>query len=191
MANNQATPRKYPQPEVADEERALTESEERYRRLVEQAPDVIWHWRAAPPDGFDYVSPVAASLLGSVERFMNVRYGAIHPDDQETFLDQLESFNGEGIDEGVLTLRLLREDGAVVWAETTLRRERDDEGAIVAIEGVTRDITDRVRSLNERETIRNEFLGALARELRNPIAALKGAVALTEQAGEELERRDN
>jgi len=168
---------------VVDKEGSPPKSEQFYRHLIEQAPGVIWRWRTVPPEGFDYVSPAASALLGSVERFIDAENEALNAEDRGIS----EAFKSSGVDEGVLMTRLSREDGSVVWVECTMTVERDDAGAIVAIEGLTRDITERLQSLDEVEADRNEFLGALARELRNPAAALKGAVALTAQAGESVD----
>jgi DNA-binding response OmpR family regulator/two-component sensor histidine kinase len=47
----------------------------------------------------------------------------------------------------------------------------------VAIEGIARDITERIRSLEEFDHLRNEFLAMVTHELKTPLAAIKGSAA--------------
>ena len=55
------------------------------------------------------------------------------------------------------------------------------DGAVQTVLGVSRDVTDRVlreRELEDNDRRKNDFLAMLAHELRNPLAAIRSAVAV-------------
>jgi PAS domain S-box-containing protein len=125
-------------------EAELSESMARFERLAENAPDLIYRYRLSPDRGFEYVSPAAERITGyPVEWFYRndpfSDYRLLHPDDVEkvktwekdnTFLDPLE-------------VRWLGADGLVIWTEQRALAIRDEQGQVVAQEGVIRDITAR------------------------------------------------
>jgi PAS domain S-box-containing protein len=69
----------------------------------------------------------------------------------------------------------------------------DQDGAVVAVAGTTRDVTERQQAeqaireqaqrLREADRRKDEFLAMLAHELRNPLAAIGNAVSLTTKSG--------
>jgi PAS domain S-box-containing protein len=77
---------------------------------------------------------------------------------------------------------------------------RDDRGEIRGVVMVFRDVTQRRRDEAERERLyqelrendarKDEFLAMLAHELRNPLAAIAGAVAVANRAGDDRDRVD-
>ena len=66
--------------------RSLAESEERFRRLAENAPDLIYRYEFAPRRGFTYVSPAATVVTGytPAEHYADPDLGfkLVHPDDR-------------------------------------------------------------------------------------------------------------
>ena len=121
-------------------------------RLAERSEDVIYRYRLAPDRGYDYVSPGVASLTGYTpeEYYADPDLGArtLHPDDRP----EVEERTLEA--EGPMTFRVIRKDGAVIWAENTANVITDESGKPVALEGVARDITERRRA--EQELRRRE-----------------------------------
>ncbi len=121
------------------------ESEERYQRLAENAPDIIYRYRITPPAGFEYVSPVAARITGySPEEWRqnpDLGFTRVHPEDR-ALLDSV--WRDPASARGPLTLRFHRKDGTVVWTDHRVVPVLDGRGALVAIEGIARDVTARV-----------------------------------------------
>jgi PAS domain S-box-containing protein len=125
-------------------EEKLKESEERFRLLAENAKDIIYRYRLKPTPGFEYVSPSATDLTGYTpeEHYADPELGMklVHPDDKhilEAFLRSPESADK------VLTLRWISRDGRVIWTEQQITMFYDDQGELVAIEGIGRNITER------------------------------------------------
>lgn len=157
---------------------ALRESEARFRRLAENAPDIIFRYRLKPTPGFEYVSPAVTRISGyTPEEYYadpDLLRKIVHPEDQPA-LEALAE--GEGLFGKPLEFRWIHKDGHTVWTEQTNVPIRDEEGNIVAIEGIVRDITERKRleleQLARAQAIENalfQFVDALssAVELRDP-----------------------
>jgi PAS domain S-box-containing protein len=123
---------------------ALQESAIRYRRLADHAPDLIYRYRLHPTPGFEYVSPSATTLTGYSpdDHYADPALGfkLVHPEDR-ALLAQL------GQDPTALAtpieLRWIRRDRTLLWVEQRNVPVLDEHGALVAIEGIARDITDR------------------------------------------------
>jgi len=128
-------------------EEALRESEERFRRLAENAQDIIFRYRFTPTPGFEYVSPAATDITGYTpeEHYADPDLGLkiVHPDDRP----QLEKyFQGEGVFIQPIVLRWMKKDGTVIWTEQRNVPIYDQAGDLVALEGIARDITERKRA---------------------------------------------
>jgi PAS domain S-box-containing protein len=143
---------------------ALRESEERFRRLVENAQDLVLRIRLVPELGYDYVSPSAWPMFGyAPEEFYarpELALETIHPDD----VRRLEEAYARNPEEPI-TVRAVRRDGSVVWIERRQIVVRDDDGTPVALEAIVRDVTERV-----------ERAAALARRERQLQAVFDGAL---------------
>lgn len=138
--------------ELADVQRKLRESEGRFRRLAENAQDLIYRYELTPKRGFTYVSPVATFITGFTpnEHYADPDLGIklVHPDDRPI----LEAATrGEIPPNQLLTLRWVRKDNIVIWTEQRNKPVFDEEGNPLAIEGMVRDITEKKRA---EETLR-------------------------------------
>jgi diguanylate cyclase (GGDEF)-like protein/PAS domain S-box-containing protein len=125
----------------------LRRSEERFRLLAENAQDMIFRYRLRPTPGFEYVSPSATAMIGYTpeEHYADPELGLkiVHPDDRHLIEEVLRH------PESPITIRWLRKDGTVIWAEQHNKPIYDDAGELVAIEGISRDVTER-KTLEER-----------------------------------------
>ncbi|MEX1253065.1 MAG: PAS domain S-box protein [Dehalococcoidia bacterium] len=131
-------------------EEELRQSEERFRLLAENAQDIIFRLRLVEPIGFEYVSPAMATLTGysPEECYRDPNFAAtiVHPDDQAAYRRMIWERQT-----GRIELRWVRKDGSVIYIEQRSTPVYDSRGRTVAIEGVVRNITDRVRA---EETLR-------------------------------------
>ena len=135
------------QAEIAERkwaEETLRKSEERYRRLAENSPDMIY--RMSLPDGkYEYVSPAATSIFGhSPEAWYDNPFlirEIIHPDWHSYFEAQWENLL-KGHVPPTYEYKIIRKDGSVRWINQRNILVKDDNGRPVAIEGVVTDITE-------------------------------------------------
>jgi two-component system NtrC family sensor kinase len=132
-------------------EAALRESEARYRRLADHAPDVIYRYRVRPDRGFDYVSPAIEAVSGYTQQDFydnpDMAVELLPPEARhviETLGTRPEELEGKPI---VLPWR--RKDGTTAWVEQRNVLVRDEAGTVVAFEGVARDISER-KALEDR-----------------------------------------
>src|SRR5207245_798652 len=65
-----------------------------------------------------------------------------------------------------------------VWTEQHNVPIYDERGALVAIEGIARDVTERKRSEEAVSSMQDEFVSSISHELRTPLAAIKASVGV-------------
>jgi PAS domain S-box-containing protein len=127
-------------------ERAIRESEARYRKLAERASDIIS--RTDSRGRCIYISSSCRDVLGYEPEELVGRHALIdlaHPDDRSEQQQVLARFVQHGRTSGSpLRRRLRRKDGTYVWLETITNIERDDEGRIIEVQSWARDVTSRV-----------------------------------------------
>ncbi len=155
----------------------LRESEERFRLLAENATDGIYRFRLDPP-GYEYVSPAMTTLFGyEREEWLadpDLDHKIVHSDDQ-VLIDRMRT--PSTMLTGPVMLRCHNRAGTAMWIEHHNAPIRDDAGNVVAIQGIVRDVTERVQSMEEVERLRSDFLGMVTHELKTPLAAIKGSAA--------------
>ena len=152
-------------------EEALRDSEERFRRLAENAADIIFRYRLVPTPRCEYVSPAITNITGYTpdECYANPDLGhkIAYLDDvpiMDRFLEEADSSGRP------FTARMIRKDGMLIWIEARIVPIHDEDGKLVAIEGILRDITERKRMEEQLLTARDELEGNVERQLlrRNP-----------------------
>lgn len=126
-------------------ERALEESERKFRLIAEKASDLIYRIELYPEQKFSYVSPSSTKLTGYTpeDHYANPNLGfeLVHPDDREKLRDLLEH-----VDRSPVVLRWIKKNGEVVWAEQLNVPIYDIDGRLIAIEGIARDVTERQKA---------------------------------------------
>jgi PAS domain S-box-containing protein len=130
---------------------ALLESEKRLRRLAENAPDVIFRYRIRPEPALEYVNAVVAQLSGGYvpDDFYAdpaLLWSLVHPDDAGLIEDVLRSDRPVSV-----VARWRRRDEQLIWVELRGVPVFDEEGELVAFEGIFRDVTEHVNARAERE----------------------------------------
>jgi PAS domain S-box-containing protein len=151
-------------------EESLKISEERFRRLAENARDVIY--RMLLPDGaYEYMSPAVTELSGyAPEEFYDspqLLYKFIHPE-WRGYIEEEWSKLLQGEMPPTYEFQIIHRSGDVRWVNQRNIMIRDEGGHPVAIEGIVTDITERKRS---EEVLRklNEELRRLNEELEQRV----------------------
>jgi len=178
-------------------EESLRESEERFRRLAENARDIIY--RMSLPDGkYEYVSPAAYSIFGYYpEEFYanpSLFHQAIHPDWHKYFEEQwINLLKGEM--PPTYEYQIIHKSGEIRWLNQRNILVCEENGIPIAIEGIVTDITERKQAEEEIRTLYLELeqrvidrtarleatnkeleslTYSLAHDLRTPLRAIDG-----------------
>jgi len=149
-------------------EEALGESEERYRLLAENLPDIIWIMDMNLQ--FTYISPSIKKMTDhSVEEVMGLALmDGFTPGSIETarniFAEELameKTGKADPFRTRTLELEGFRKDGSKIWTEAKMTFLRDQTGQATEIFGVSRDISRRKRTeeaLRESEKLYRSIL---------------------------------
>lgn len=165
-------------------EEDLRKSEESYRFLATNARDLIYRYRLSPNPGFEYVSPSATAITGYTpeEHYADPELGfkMLHPEDRQKLAEMAQSPDKAG---GVIVFRWIRKDGSEIWTEQQNTPVFDENGKMVAIEGIARDITQRKKMeegmiMTERLASIGELSSGIAHELNNPLTSVIGIIQL-------------
>jgi len=142
---------------------ALRESEARFRRLAENAPDVIYRYRLSPTRGFEYVSPVVTAVTGYTpeEHYADADlwFKFILPDDAELVYQAITDVEQVS---HPFVLRMVRKDGALIWMELRFVPLYDEAGGLTAIEWIARDVTERQRMERQQSDMTASLRAVLA-----------------------------
>ncbi|GBG55595.1 ATPase [Sporomusaceae bacterium FL31] len=159
----------------------LVMNESKYRLLAENAVDVIYHYQLLPEEKLQYISPSVLTLTGyTPEEYYadnKVAVSLIHPDDYSTFDNFIKNWPKSA--EIPLTLRLVRKTQTILWLEQKCIPLYDENGQIVALEGIIRDITmrknmEQMTAMIDRMNMVGNMAATVAHEIRNPMTTVHG-----------------
>ena len=165
----------------------LAISEQRHRLLAENARDVVWSM--SPMGEITYVSSAIEKLRGlTPEEAMAQRIDEIlTPDSQAEVADYFARLHKAAASGGELPsyrgdLQYFRKDCSTFWTEVFAFPLADDQGQLIEIVGVTRDIDARKQHQDGLEQARlaaeaanqakTKFLAHISHEIRTPLTAL-------------------
>ena len=161
--------------EVADRkqaQQALQESEEKYRDLIENSPDL--RFRTDMEGKIVFISQSVHKLSGySVEEAigMNMTQEIFeNPKERKRFLSLLQK---DGLVDNFET-QLTRKNGSTWWASTNAHYFKDRESNILGMEGVTRDVTELKQARQKKEKLEARLKQAQKMEA---IGTLAGGIA--------------
>lgn len=128
---------------------ALFESEQKFRMLAENATDLIYRCRVFPDFCYEYISPSVKTITGySADDFYSqpiLGFKIVHPEDVHLLGDSEKLIKNKSKISNVkgpeVTVRWIKKDGTIIWTETRNKPVFDKNKRLIAIEGISRDIT--------------------------------------------------
>jgi len=125
-------------------EKHLEESEERFRRLADHAPDIIFRYELQPEMRLSYINPAVQHITGyTPEECLadpHLMLNMAHPDDTWIMTEYLQA---RQTPREPLFMRWIGKDGSTRWMESRIVSVYDSTEQLIAVEGITRDITER------------------------------------------------
>ncbi len=170
-------------------EEALRNSEERFRHLADNIPQLAWiadagtegqvHW--FNQNWYEYTGTTLAQMNGQGWHSVH------HPEHAERVIRKFAHHVQEGLDwEDTFPLR--GKNGQYRWFLSRMKVIRDESGTVVRIFGTNTDVTDQRKmadelrqnaaDMSEADRRKNEFLAMLSHELRNPLAPIANALQM-------------
>jgi PAS domain S-box-containing protein len=134
----------------------LKESEARFRRLAENAQDIIFRFRFFPERKYEYVSPAVIRILGYTPTdFYNNPEFDLQIIDQESLPQIFKATDNPERTKEPRLLKWATKTGKLVWLEERVVAITDENGKLVAMEGIARDVTEREHRERELKTLVN------------------------------------
>ncbi len=166
----------------------LSNKEIQYRKLAENAIDVIYFYRLHPEAAIEYISPSVLAFTGYLPEDYyadnKLIFNLIYPDDSPLLNDFINSLPHSV--ELPLTIRLMRKDKTTLWVEQKCVPIYNKKGQLIALEGIIRDITQRKKmeqmaSAFDRMNMVGSMAATVAHEIRNPMTTVRGYLQLLER----------
>jgi PAS domain S-box-containing protein len=178
-------------PDITERKKAeerLRESEERFRRIAENAKDMIYRMKL--PDGqYDYVSPASLEIFGyTPEEFYKTPLlirKIIHPDWETYFQEQWADLQ-KGTQPPVYEYQAIHKSGETRWIHQRNVLVKNGRGEPVAMEGIVTDLTRAKRAEEEKTKLEADLrqaqkmeamgtlAGGIAHDFNNILAAIIG-----------------
>lgn len=134
----------------------LNQSETRYRRLVESLSEEHFFYTQAVDGSFTYVGPTVENVLGySVDDFATDYLTYLTDNSKNNDSIKFHKASLQGKLQPPFEIELRRHDGRICHLEITETPIFDNEGNVIAVDGIAHDITTRIDAQNQLKTLSN------------------------------------
>jgi len=190
-----------------ESKRKIDDANNRLRLIATNTDDIIWmrdlRFR------YTYLSPSVERVKGwTVEECMQLKpHEVVPPEDLRRSLEILQAELKEEEKPDVdfnrskrFQMREYCKDGSLIWTEQSMCFIRDHNNRPIGILGITRDITEQKRVLDElhgaklkaeeSERLKSAFLANMSHEIRTPLNAILGFSDLLVQDSTDVDERE-
>jgi PAS domain S-box-containing protein len=163
----------------------LKENEEKFRGIFESLLDV--YYRSDEDGNIILVSPSIYPVLGyTTDEAQKIKASNLYfnPNDRFKFLEQVQK-SGKVVN---FKTKFKKKDGKIIDVLINSKALKNEKGEIVAIEGISKDITELVAFENKLKEAKNiaetslkvkeQFLANMSHEIRTPLNGVIGMVEL-------------
>jgi PAS domain S-box-containing protein len=184
-------------------ERALTESEGRFRQLAENVHEVFWLIDLVEQK-YLYISPSYQMVWGRpVEELYNDSrpiIDTIHPEDRDKLLSDVGQFVERSYDN---EYRIVHSDGSIRWVRTKFTPIKNEQGETYRLAGISEDITERkeaeavlletqrlraaLDAEHELSEVKNRLMRTISHEFRNPLTVIQNSTQMLKEYYERME----
>jgi PAS domain S-box-containing protein len=170
-------------------EKALRDSEERFKYAAHAVSDVVWDWNLATDtlwwnDGF---LATFGFVAGEVDASAASWTGRIHPDERSRVVDGIRAAISANKDSWSAEYRFQRKNGTYAFVQDRGYILRDGTGKGIRMVGGMRDLTEKKMEEQYLRSQRMESIGTLAggiaHDLNNVLAPIMMAIELLKQGG--------
>lgn len=151
-----------------------SKSEAQYKSYIETMED--WLWECDPNGKIVFSSPSVEKLLGFTAKEVvgkNI-FSLMMPDDHEGVLLQFSEMLPPPPYNLPLVTRFYSKEGALMWFDSKVSILSDKKGKRKGYRVVSRDLTE----MKRLEALRMEVTSVINHEIRTPLTAIHGALAL-------------
>lgn len=122
----------------------LVEGEKLFRLFAENAQDIIYRIQVQPEMKFEFISSSVFKILGYTPEEFNIEAESMFNKKRPDHFSALARYlNNPETAKGPITLQWKRKDGTPVWIELKNRLVYGEDGRLLTVEGIARDITER------------------------------------------------
>ncbi|MHA1686262.1 MAG: PAS domain-containing protein [Candidatus Heimdallarchaeaceae archaeon] len=154
----------------------LQQREELFRALAEFSKDIVFRVRIKPTVEYEYISPSIRQIMGydPEELYENPELTTkiVHKDSKKC----CKKIKSGHIPEKPFVLKVKAKDGRIVYIEQNIRAIRNENNEIIALQGVARDITERIMLEQELHNLNKELEKKVKERTEQLIIAKKMSV---------------
>ncbi|MEA1921856.1 MAG: PAS domain S-box protein [Pseudomonadota bacterium] len=143
----------------------LQNSEEKYRALANEAPDL--RYRTDNEGKVVFISQSIHKMTGyTAEEVIGLKVTGLYvnPDERDLFIERLQKAGY--VDDFIVQLK--RKDGSIWWGSVNTRFYKDQNGNILGVDGVVRDVTES-RNAEKKLRVSEQKFRSMMESMSDPV----------------------